>query len=306
MRKGIFLFVILTIAPSSSALGQTADSKTATNRTAEQELLRMERDWTKAVVDRNPSVIARIQANDFIGWDFEGKAYTKSENIQALENGYWNTISLDLDDVKARVFADTAVVTSRVTRKGRFKDQDLTGQFRWTRVYAKRCGGWELVAQQSSRIGDAVPSFFFPSEAMDNVAAQPSATGMNREESQVREVENELTNALVNGDASTLNRLYGADYIHTGPDGALSGKGDRVAEFRSGSRQFRYLKRDDVQIRMYPMAAVVTDVDTVQGTFKGKEISGRARAMRVWVKQRDGWQLVAAHATALTPSPLEH
>jgi ketosteroid isomerase-like protein len=100
----------------------------------------MERDWAKAVVDRNPSVIARIQANDFIGWDFKGKAYTKAENIQALESGYWKTISLDLDDVKAGVVGDTAVVTSRVARKGRFKDQDLTGQFRWTRVYAKRRG----------------------------------------------------------------------------------------------------------------------------------------------------------------------
>jgi ketosteroid isomerase-like protein len=124
---------------SWSAFGQTAASKTVTNRTAEQ-LLRMERDWAKAVVDRNPSVIARIQANDFIGWDFKGKAYTKAENIQALESGYWKTISLDLDDVKAGVVGDTAVVTSRVARKGRFKDQDLTGQFRWTRVYAKRRG----------------------------------------------------------------------------------------------------------------------------------------------------------------------
>lgn len=258
----------------------------------------MERDWAKAVVDHNPSVIARIQANDFIGWDFEGKAYTKAENIQALENGFWKTISLDLDDVKARVFGDTAVVTSRVTRKGRFKDQDLTGRFRWTRVYAERRGRWELVAQQSTRIGDAVPSSF-PSEGMDSVAAQPRATSLNSDESQVREVENELTNALLHGDASSLNRLYAAGYVHSGPDGILSGKCDRVAEFRSGSRQFTYLKRNDVQIRMYRMAAVVTDVDTVQGTFKGKDISGRVRAMRVWVKQREGWQLVAAHATAL-------
>ncbi len=38
MRKGIFLLAILTIAVSSSALGQTAQSKMVTNQTAEQEL----------------------------------------------------------------------------------------------------------------------------------------------------------------------------------------------------------------------------------------------------------------------------
>jgi len=69
----------------------------------------------------------------------------------------------------------------------------------------------------------------------------------------------------------TLNRLYAADYVHTGPDGVLSGKGDRIAEFRSGARKFTYLKRDDVQIRIYRMAAVVTDIDTVQGTFEAKD-----------------------------------
>lgn len=260
----------------------------------------MERDWVKAVVDRNLSVIARIQANDFIGWDFEGKAYTKAENIQALENGYWQTISLDLDDVKARVFGDTAVVTSRVTRKGRFKDQDTTGQFRWTRVYAERRGRWQLVAQQSTRIVNVGPSSS-PSEPVDNVVIQPSATGVNNGESQVREAENELTEALLQGDASTLNRLYAADYVHTGPDGVLSGKSDRIAEFTSGARKFTYLKRGNLQVRMYRIAAVVTDADTVQGTFNGKDISGRARAMRVWVKQREGWQLVAAHTTVVAP-----
>jgi hypothetical protein len=83
---------------------------------------------------------------------------------------------------------------------------------------------------------------------LDNVAAQPRAKSTSSEESQVREVENELTNALLHGDASTLNRLYAADHVHTGPDGVLSGKGDRIAEFRSGARKFTYLKRDDVQI----------------------------------------------------------
>ena len=73
------------------------------------------------------------------------------------------------------------------------------------------------------------------------------------------------------------------------------------AKFRSGARQFTSLTRSDVEIRMYGMAAVVTDVDIVRGTFKGKDIGGQARAMRVWVKQPEGWQLVAAHATPLAP-----
>ncbi len=304
MRRGVFLLAILAIVVPPWALDQTTKSKTVGDRGQALSLLRMERDWAKAVVDRDPAVIERIEADDFIGWDFEGQPYTKAENIQALEGGYWITASLDLDDVKARVYGDAAVVTSRVTRKGRFRDQDLTGQFRWTRVYAQRRGRWELVAQQSTRIGDVVRSSSLSSEPMENVATRP-AMSANIEE-QVRQAENELTKALLQGDATTLNRLYTADYTHTGPDGVLSGKSDRIAEFRSGARSFSYLKRDAVEIRMYRMAAVVTDVDTMLGRFKGKNVSGRARAMRVWVKQGKGWELVAAHATALAQEKERH
>jgi ketosteroid isomerase-like protein len=180
---------MLPIATVASAHGQTVHSKTVAHRIAVQELLIMERDWAKAVLDRNSSAIARIQADDFIGWDFKGTAYSKSENIRAIENGDWKTDSLDVDDVRANVFGDTAIVTCHVTRKGRFKDQNLTGQFRWTQVYAPRRGRWQLVAQQSTRIGDAVPSSPFQSEVMDKVAGPPRATTMNKQESQVQEVE---------------------------------------------------------------------------------------------------------------------
>jgi hypothetical protein len=136
---------------------------------------------------------------------------------------------------------------------------------------------------------------------MNKVAAWSREMSANSEELQIREVENELTDALLRGDASALNHLYAADYVHTGADGVLSSKSDRLAEFRTGIRKFTHLKRDEVQIRRYRIAAVVTDLDTVHGTFEGKDISGQARAMRVWVNRGGAWQLVAAHATALGP-----
>lgn len=304
MRKSTSLLAIATIAVSSSLLGQTRASKPVTNSTAKQKLLRIERDWARAVMDRDVSAIERIQSNDFIGWDFEGKPYTKAENIQALENGEWKTISLDLDDVQIRVFEDLAVVTSRVARKGRFRGQDLSGQFRWTRLFAERRGRWELVMQLSSSVGTAglLPSS--PSCKTNEVACRSREMSVRSEELPIREVENELTNALLRGDVRTLNHLYAVDYVHIGADGVLTGKRDRLAEFRTGWRKFADLKRRDVRIRRYRIAAVVTDVDAVQGTFKGKDISGRARAMRVWVRHPKGWELVAAHATALAPASI--
>ena len=214
MRKSTSLLAIATIAVSPSFLGQTPASKPVTNPTAKQKLLRIERDWARAVVDGDVSVIERIQSNDFIGWDFEGKPYTKTENIQALENGEWKTISLDLDDVQIRVFEDLAVVTSRVARKGRFKGQDLSGQFRWTRLFAERRGCWELVMQLSSRIRTAALPPSSPSLRTNEVTSRSREMSVKSEELPIRDVENELTNALLRGDVSTLNHLYAADYAH--------------------------------------------------------------------------------------------
>jgi ketosteroid isomerase-like protein len=55
--------------------------------------------------------------------------------------------------VKVRVYGDAAVVTGRATIKGQLKTgadsaQDISGQYRYTRVYVKQQGQWRLVSFQ--------------------------------------------------------------------------------------------------------------------------------------------------------------
>jgi ketosteroid isomerase-like protein len=123
----------------------------------------------------------------------------------------------------------------------------------------------------------------------------------DQSESQVRKAEEELTSALLRGDVSALGRIYADDYAHIGTDGVLSHKSDRISEFETGLRKITYLRREDVQVSIYGTVALVRDVDTVQGSFRGKDTGGRARATRIWLKQQQGWRLVAAQVTALSP-----
>jgi len=39
---------------------------------SEEVLLNAERDWAKAVVDRDTLFVDRILSDDFVGWDYEG------------------------------------------------------------------------------------------------------------------------------------------------------------------------------------------------------------------------------------------
>jgi len=118
----------------------------------EQELIRMEREWARAIVDRDGAAVTQILADDFVGWDFQGIPYAKVDSLKDLRSGDWRTDSLDLDDIKVHVFADTAVVTCRATRRGQYKNRNIAGQFRWMKVYAKREDRWQVVAQQGTRV----------------------------------------------------------------------------------------------------------------------------------------------------------
>jgi ketosteroid isomerase-like protein len=106
----------------------------------------------KAVVDRDALFLDRILSDDFVGWDYAGKRYTKADSEHDLTTGELATTCLRVEDINVRLYGNTAVVTSRAVRKGEYKGQDNTGEFRWTKVYAKMEKRWRVVAQQSTRI----------------------------------------------------------------------------------------------------------------------------------------------------------
>ncbi len=52
------------------------------------------------------------------------------------------------EDLKVRVYQNTAVATGRVTIKGQYSGQPTSGQYRSTHVWVKGQTGWQLVANQ--------------------------------------------------------------------------------------------------------------------------------------------------------------
>jgi ketosteroid isomerase-like protein len=56
------------------------------------------------------------------------------------------------EDMKVQVYRDTAVVTYRSTDKGNYKGNDISGRYRWTDVFVKRNGRWQVVSTQGTRI----------------------------------------------------------------------------------------------------------------------------------------------------------
>lgn len=77
----------------------------------------------------------------------------KAQSIGELKSGDLKLQSASLDDAKVQVYGDTAIVTYSSNDKGTYKGKDISGKTRWTDVFVKRNGKWQLVATHGSRVG---------------------------------------------------------------------------------------------------------------------------------------------------------
>lgn len=138
-------------AQTGSSVNQSATTKQPGSND-EQELMRLEREWVQAGIKRDASVLDRIEADDYTFTAPEGMVFTKAQDMATITSGDLTVESADIDDMKVRLYGDTAVVTGRLTMKGRYKGKDISGQYRGTDVFVKQGGRWRAVASHSTRI----------------------------------------------------------------------------------------------------------------------------------------------------------
>lgn len=121
-------------------------------------------------------------------------------------------------------------------------------------------------------------------------------TGSN--ESQLIELERQLSDALVKQDAVTLDRLWSRDLVFTFPSGAMSDKSKRIAAQKPSEASADSTNINDlVKVHVYGKTAVVTVLSIWKGKAGTQEYSEQYQATHVWVKQQGRWQLVAAHVS---------
>src|ERR1044071_211373 len=119
-------------------------------------------------------------------------------------------------------------------------------------------------------------------------------------EEAIKKLDNERIQAQIHADATSLDRIYAADFIGVGPSGTLRTKPQVISDFTSGDLKFQSITTDDVQVRVYGNTAVETGRSTMTGQDKGKTVPRDTRFTRVWVKQQGRWRLVANHYSSQT------
>jgi ketosteroid isomerase-like protein len=119
-----------------------------------KEIEALEMQWRQAVISNNVGEMDHLLADDYIGISANGTVETKAQALALRKAGTVKISQLELTDLKVRVYGDTAVVTSRADLEGINGQSDISGNYRYTRVYNRRLGQWKIVSFEASRMHD--------------------------------------------------------------------------------------------------------------------------------------------------------
>ncbi|MBA3441804.1 MAG: nuclear transport factor 2 family protein [Pyrinomonadaceae bacterium] len=156
--KRILVTVVLMIAAPALASSQTndkkADAKRNNNSSVEQELMQLEKDGAAAAVKGDTTFLDRHTAANYIGTDPGGGVEDRAKMMAGAKAGNIKFGTMDLDGMSVRMAGkDTAVVTGRATIKGNLKSgMDISGQYRFTDVWVKQEGRWQVMAWQATKV----------------------------------------------------------------------------------------------------------------------------------------------------------
>jgi ketosteroid isomerase-like protein len=119
------------------------------------EIDQLEDTWRTAILKGDTNTIGKLLADDYMAISPSGTLQTKEESLASIRSGGVHFTSLDISDRKVRFYGDTAVVTSLADVQATTADGNVTGAYRYTRVYVRDAqGAWKIVSFEASRIID--------------------------------------------------------------------------------------------------------------------------------------------------------
>jgi ketosteroid isomerase-like protein len=147
-----FVMTILLLTAAPIALAQEQSARRDQRRSVEQVIRQLDHERIQAQIGADAVALDRIYANDFIGIGPSGTVRTKPQVISDFTSGGLKFQSITTDDVRVRVYGNTAVETGRSIMSGQDKGKTVPRDNRFTRVWVKQQGRWRLVANHYSSL----------------------------------------------------------------------------------------------------------------------------------------------------------
>src|SRR4029077_2951223 len=117
----------------------------------EEELLKLDNEFAEAIVRNDLDGIGRLVADDWIIIEPHGGIVDRAGFFEVIKSGALTHEMMESEDLRVRVYGDSAVVTGITRTKGKFMGQEFSTQERATDVFVKRDGRWQCVLTHLTR-----------------------------------------------------------------------------------------------------------------------------------------------------------
>ena len=114
----------------------------------EDELAKVEAEFANAIVKNSPEEIRQFVSDDWIIINADGGIIDRQRFLEVIKSGTLTHEMMESDDMRVRVYGDSAVVSAVTRSKGKFMGQEFTTHERSTDVFVRRDGKWRCVLTQ--------------------------------------------------------------------------------------------------------------------------------------------------------------
>src|ERR1700746_88167 len=104
----------------------------------EEELLRVEEEFVDAIAKNDLEAIERFVTDDWIIINADGEIIDRERFLGVIKSAALTHEMMESDDIRVRVYGNSAVVSALTRSKGKFMGQEFTTRERSTDVFVKR------------------------------------------------------------------------------------------------------------------------------------------------------------------------
>lgn len=152
MALRISLGAALLMALFAGTGGAQQSGARQSSADAEQEIKALMEQVRVAALKSDVTFFDGYLAADVSRIDAGGRLASKNEMISNFKSGQMKYRSLTVQDLKVRIYGDTAVVIVIYDSQGTNRGHDFSQINRATRVLVKRDGKWQEVAFQATKV----------------------------------------------------------------------------------------------------------------------------------------------------------
>jgi ketosteroid isomerase-like protein len=112
-----------------------------------------------------------------------------------------------------------------------------------------------------------------------------------------RDLESQISHAVVTKDASAMDKLFANDYTSVSVSGHVRTRAEIIGAYSHGTISIKTSRPENMTVRQYRDFAIVIGVVTVSGVDGTTDISGKYTFTRIYKRDSGAWRAVSFQAT---------